>query len=612
MKRITYKIMVLALSLAQVAFGANSDKITRVLEYKPAPGQHINRLFPTPAYSNTADSALMFASNCLVNNASMLGLGAYGGYAVVGFDHSIVNNGDYDFKALGNAFTNSAEPGIVMVSQDLNKNGIHDADEPWYELAGSDFSKSTTIHNYRITYYRPHPDKQKSNIAWKDNQGNSGSITHISYASQATMYPLWLKDSVTFKGTKLAGNMYQNGSNYYLPALDWGYVDNQANSSTNDKIGFKIDWAVDAAGNPIHLDYIDFVKVYTGMLQQAGWLGETSTEFAGIVDLHPDEVKATYPPAGNDYRTLDLQNTTTLASSPLAAESHWADTYAENTNLESQCFIFSHRAGYGGTYWDGFTVSNHTDNSNHGDNSSDWVSNQWGTMPRGGYQGVGTNFLVGMWGFFSDYGAANVTETSNYVMFNDGKQYKAVGAYIANSPWVYYELLNGDSFARKFGEGDYLKLVAKGYGADGTTVTGTTEMYLADYRSPDSTQWCLRKDWQWFDLSALGTVSYIQFTMESSDTGSYGMNTAAYFCLDKLTVEKATGTATGDVPASGNKAYRSGSRLYNLTEGDHISIYRVNGTLYYSGKISASEMDIPQNEILIIKIQSKNGIQILR
>ncbi len=616
MNKITLSFITITLFFSSLIYGANSEKITRVIEYKPAPGQHINRLFPTPVYSTRADSALLFASNSLVNNKTMLGLGAFGGYVVVGFDHPIVNvPGEYDFKTLGNAFTNSAEPGIIMVCKDLNKNGVPDADEPWYELAGSDYSKATTIHNYQITYYRPNPDKQKSNIVWKDNQGNQGVVTHISYATQATMYPLWMaEDSISFKGTRLAGNGTVSGSTWSLPALDWGYADNQANTASVDKTGFKIEWAVDASGNPVHLNEIDFVKVYTAMVQEAGWLGETSTEFAGIVDLHPEAAATVYPPTGDNYITLDLQNTTTLAASPLAAESHWSDTYVENTYLESQKFIFSHRTGWGGTYWDGFTISNHTDNANFGANGSDgWVANQWGSMAQGGYNGTGSNFIVGSWGFFSDYAAGNVTETSNYVMFNDGKSYKATGVYVNNAPWAYYSCKYGDTFARKFAQGDHLKLIAKGYAADGTTTTGTAEYYLADYRSSDSVQWRLNKQWEWFDLSALGTVSYIQFTMASTDTGDYGMNTAAYFCLDKLTVEKTDSPSTGNTNTTVNKAYRSGNRLYNLTAGDNVEIYQMNGALIYTGKATHTEMEIPGNEkFYIIKIKSDNDIQILR
>ena len=122
-------------------FVENSPNISRVIEYRPAPGQHINRLFPTQDMSDTPENALKFANEKLVNNAGMVGLGSFGGYVIVGFDHPIVNlKGEYDFKVLGNAFTNGAEPGIVMVCQDLNKNGIPDDDEPWYELAGSDYN----------------------------------------------------------------------------------------------------------------------------------------------------------------------------------------------------------------------------------------------------------------------------------------------------------------------------------------------------------------------------------------------------------------------------------------------------------------------------------------
>lgn len=289
MRRITYYLSIFLVLTSQGVIAQNSDKITRVLDYKPAPGQHINRLFPTPAMSDTYANALAFASSKLVNNTAMVGLGAFGGYAIVGFDHPILNvAGAYDFKALGNAYSNGAEPGIVMVCQDLNKNGQPDSNEPWYELAGSEYNHAQTIHNYRITYYRPNPDKQKSNIVWKDNQGGQGVVTHISFASQSTMYPLWItEDSLVFTGTKLRGNLVMSGTTYTLPALNWGYVDNNANSAANDKIGFDIDWAVDINGNHVQLEYIDFIKVYTAMVQEAGILGETSTEFAGIIDLHP-------------------------------------------------------------------------------------------------------------------------------------------------------------------------------------------------------------------------------------------------------------------------------------------------------------------------------------
>ena len=290
MKKNLLAIGLFLLAICQIQ-AENSALVSRVIDYSPAPGQHINRLFPPADKSDSHENAVAWAATQLVGKTNgLVGLGAFGGYIIVGFDHSIVNVAEeYDFKVYGNAFANGAEPGIVMVCQDLNGNGVPDNDEPWYELAGSDYHLSSTIKNYEITYTRPNPDLQKSHIQWTDNQGGSGQVTHISFASQSTMYPLWIADNtLTFRGTKLAGNAVQNGSYFTLPALSWGYADNQPNNSTNDKTSFNIDWAVDASGNPVQLSHIDFIKIYTAMVQEAGWLGETSTEIAGVEDLHPN------------------------------------------------------------------------------------------------------------------------------------------------------------------------------------------------------------------------------------------------------------------------------------------------------------------------------------
>ena len=94
----------------------------------------------------------------------------------------------------------------------------------------------------------------------------------------------------TFKGSRLADNAVDesgNGSYYVLYAYDWGYADNHPNSS--EKSNFKIDWAVDSEGNPVDLPGVDFIKIYTGVNQFNGWLGECSTEVMGVTDLHIEE-----------------------------------------------------------------------------------------------------------------------------------------------------------------------------------------------------------------------------------------------------------------------------------------------------------------------------------
>lgn len=288
---------------------AYSPYITRVHEYRPAPGQFVNEL---PEYSegDTEESMRQKAEDCLAYNAgTMVTLGGYGGYIVVGFDHTIVNRpGEYDFKVLGNAFYStgaaggsggSSEPGIVMVSADVNGNGI--PDDAWYELAGSEYQKPSTIKNYEITYYRPDEAKtpvpgtdpsitDSTYVRWTDNQGGTGYVSKVVFHKQS-YYPQWLSgETLSFRGTRLADNAVDesgNGSYYVLYAYDWGYADNHPNDS--EKSNFNIDWAVDAEGNPVHLQGIDFIKIYTGVNQFNGWLGECSTEVAGVTDLHIEE-----------------------------------------------------------------------------------------------------------------------------------------------------------------------------------------------------------------------------------------------------------------------------------------------------------------------------------
>ncbi|MBO9732151.1 MAG: hypothetical protein J7623_26150 [Chitinophaga sp.] len=274
------------------------NKVTKVFEYSPAPGQFINTL---PAW-NTGDDDKKMAAYALdaLSKENMISLGGFGGYVVMGFDHTIKNvPGQYSFVVLGNAFTNFAEPGVISVSVDKNKNGL--PDDEWFEIAGSEYNSSKTIKNYQITYYKPDETKapvidpddayssNKNYIKWKDNQGDSGYLVKNVFHDQS-YYPQWKGNSITFIGTKLTAANVKNtssdpGSPYYVSLpFSWGYSDNVSNDDPDAKI--KIDWAVDKNGNSVKLTGINFIKVQTGQRAEAGWLGEISTEVLGVKDLN--------------------------------------------------------------------------------------------------------------------------------------------------------------------------------------------------------------------------------------------------------------------------------------------------------------------------------------
>jgi len=259
--------------------------ITRVFEYLPAPGQFINEV-PEAAAGDTPETMRQKAEIALTGS-SMISLGGFGGYVIFGFDHTVVNRAGNDFVVLGNAFAASAEPGVIMVSYDANGNGL--PDDEWFEIAGSEYHKTTTIKNYEITYYKPSSEPTSPNeptyIRWTDNQGQSGYLSKNSSHTQ-TYFPLWMGESYTLKGTFMEANIFDqsgNGINWVNPPYDWGYADNFPNTDVRAQID--IDWAVDENGNPVRLKGIDFVKVYTGNRAEGGWTGEISTEVDGFNDL---------------------------------------------------------------------------------------------------------------------------------------------------------------------------------------------------------------------------------------------------------------------------------------------------------------------------------------
>ncbi|MGS4346322.1 PKD domain-containing protein [Myroides odoratus] len=265
--------------------------VTKVLEYAPAFGQFVNELPPYEA-GDTAESMRIKAEKALVHN-EVITLGGFGGYVVFGFDHTIPNvPGQRDIRILGNAFANNAEPGVILVAYDRNKNGIPDADE-WFEIAGSEHGSSAVIQKYEITYYKPTKDKEEQSgevaeyIRWTDNQGQEGWKAKNNFHQQS-YYPQWRKEeTLTFNGTLLPNNAVRadsTSSNWQLPPFAWGYADNYPNAREGATLD--IDWAVDQAGNKVQLPGVDFIKIYTGLNQEAGWLGETSTEVAGAIDLH--------------------------------------------------------------------------------------------------------------------------------------------------------------------------------------------------------------------------------------------------------------------------------------------------------------------------------------
>ncbi len=249
--------------------------------------------------------------------------------------------------------------------------------------------------------------------------------------------------------------------------------------------------------------------------------------------------------------TLDMNKPINPATIEYGANNVWTECYndVDYTWLEfgdeNGEFMLSHLidgegASWGGYYWDGFTPAIGGDQTDYGQagSSAGWTTMFGGCMAGGGcvINADGTVTADPAQPYFVAYYSSWAYEgPSNQVMFVDKEgntTFEPVGVYVCNHPWPYYGCEHGDGFGEPFGEGDYFELIAHGVAADGSETT--VSINLVEFTDGELKA---LNDWTFFDLSSLGEVESVYFTMNSTDVGDYGMNTAAYFCMDKFQVK---------------------------------------------------------------------------
>ncbi len=238
--------------------------VTNMFEFLPAPGQNTNKSL-----------GVVTAAESLKGKKGMVSLGAWGGYIVLGFDHTVINEPSKDdIIVYNNAMATFAEPAIVWVMQD--ENGNAKPDDTWYELKGSEFGNAGYVRNYEVTYSKP---VVGGNVSWKDNKGQTGTVNISSAAFQA--FPGWLTtNEYTLKGSLLPSTGIKPGVFVTSIPFGFGYADNTVDGDKLD-----IANAIDKDGKSVSLSGIDFVRIQTGVQANLGILGELSTEVIGVADL---------------------------------------------------------------------------------------------------------------------------------------------------------------------------------------------------------------------------------------------------------------------------------------------------------------------------------------
>jgi len=158
------------------------------------------------------------------------------------------------------------------------------------------------------------------------------------------------------------------------------------------------------------------------------------------------------------------------------------------------------------------------------------------------------------------------------------------GLYITNSTYAKFSMQDGDAFAKKFGgeTGDdpdfFLLTIQKYFG--GELGTEVVEFYLADFRFEDNSQDYIVDTWNFVDLTALGNVDSLVFTLSSSDNGQFGMNTPAFFCVDQVKTSDVS-TSTKNIAWTTFEVFPNPATDYlkiNWTEQEAAKVNIINLT----------------------------------
>ncbi len=221
-----------------------------------------------------------------------------------------------------------------------------------------------------------------------------------------------------------------------------------------------------------------------------------------------------------------------LMGAQCSADGPWDLCYTNNGGFAVDGINFSHESyadEYAGVVyesWYGFCPSVATDTEDYTADGA-WVDHQWTSVTGGSMVGTGAGYLVACWNT-ADVDLADPTEGSCVISGENGITFYPDVMYVTNTTWGYYAMKNGSDFSKAFTASDWCKLTITAY--KNNAAVGSVDVMLADKGQ-------ILDKWQKVQLGQFGIIDALVFTMSSSDSGQWGMNNPAYFCIDGFRVQ---------------------------------------------------------------------------
>ena len=176
-------------------------------------------------------------------------------------------------------------------------------------------------------------------------------------------------------------------------------------------------------------------------------------------------------------------------------------------------------------FWNGWAYSNVVNSVSAG------FTNQYASITGGGADESG--------GVAAGENYAIAYESGAY--FDVPSDFELDTVDVTNSTYAALSMLNGDSFAKKFGgesgdDLDLFQLTFTGFDDVGATgiELGSVNVALADFRFDDSSQDFVLDQWQTVSLSSISEARSVSLSFESTDIGDFGINTPTYVAIDNI------------------------------------------------------------------------------
>ena len=233
---------------------------------------------------------------------------------------------------------------------------------------------------------------------------------------------------------------------------------------------------------------------------------------------------------GAQAQVVDFENVETMEGDLTLNADNYQQNFFDEEEEEglfmSGKFVFSNYYMADWDFWCGFAISARTETT-----FTTTTPDQFNSCVGHGVNGS-KNYAV-------FYDASSMMPLMPIETISSGEEVS--GMYVTNTAWVVKSILEGDGYNGGFTTGDFLKLTITGKN-DAPNSAKTVEVYLADYTSENEADHYYLSDWTWVDLSSLGKVNNITFSISGSKMGDWGLTTPMYFCLDDF---------NGEAPAAG-------------------------------------------------------------